>query len=141
MSEVYNRNGEQIDISSILNDLNGKADVDFVNVNNNGKIAIAHNSMPSGTYEEVTIGASGTQYQAPADGYFAVVSGLATGEDWVCIFNTTTMLGSYVQTPSGWDYQKVFIPVKKNDYVQLDYGYVPIRSIRFIYAEGSKSEA
>ena len=117
------------------------ASTDLNNLSNTGKIAIAHNAMPSGTYEEVTVGATGTQYQAPADGYFAVVSGAATGEDWVCIFNTTTMLGSYVQTPIGWDYQKIFIPVKKNDYVQLDYGNVTIRNFRFIYAVGSESEA
>ena len=130
----------QVDIDEVVTDLNGKADTDLTNLSNAGNIKTAHNAMPSGQYIDLTVGATETQYQAPADGYFMAVSSSSTGEDWFTLYNATTNMGTFVQTPSGWDYQRVFLPVKKGDYVALAYGNVGVRNLRFIYAIGSESE-
>lgn len=117
------------------------ADKGLSNLTNTGKIAIAHNAMPSSTYIDLTVGASGTTYTAPEDGYFAAVSNVGTGESWFVLHNSITGLGSYCQCPVGFDLQKVFIPASKGDVITFDYGGVTVKFLHFIYANGSESEA
>ena len=131
----------QVDIDEIATDLNGKADTDLTNINNTAKITMAHNAMPSNTYINLTVGASGTTYTAPADGYFAAVSNAGTGESWFVLTNSITGLGSYCQCPAGWDLQRASIPASKGDVITFDYGNVTVRYLHFIYANGSESEA
>lgn len=131
----------QVDIDEIATDLNGKADVDFSNVTDTANILMAHNTMPSNTYINLTVGASGTTYTAPEDGYFAAVSNVGTGESWFVLYNSITGLGSYCQCPAGFDLQRVFILVSKGDVVTFEYGGVTVKFLHFIYANGSESEA
>lgn len=65
---VYNRSGVPFDIDSIATDLNGKADCDLTNVNSSGTSRSAGWAMPN-TYTDLTVGASGATYTAPANGY------------------------------------------------------------------------
>lgn len=52
-------------------------DTTYMKINDKGKLsvdtaAVAHLAMPSGTSVDLTLGASGTQYTAPADGYLTL---------------------------------------------------------------------
>lgn len=125
----------QVDIDEIATDLNGKAGVDLVNCTNVGTGKMVHNAMPSKTFTNLNIGASGTSYTAPADGYFTVVSSACTLlsiENWFgnCFWTVTGSSG----------YQRGSVPVKKGDAVVVYYSGT-VDSIRFVYAEGNKWEA
>ena len=136
----------EVDIDEIATDLNGKADVDLTNLNNAGKIAIVHNSMPSDTYDDLTIGASGATYSAPADGYFCAyaTSGEATWKN-IQLENTTSGdIRSVSANGAGWP-QACFVSASKGDSItyiyQLASGSFTTHRLRFHYAQGSESEA
>lgn len=134
----------QVDIDQIATDLNGKADVDLTNCTNIANIKMAHNAMPSNTYIDLTLGASGSTYTAPADGWFYVNK--IAGADWhyVTITNTSKAGTGY----SDWrsDYRTSvltpMLPVQKGDVVVIEYNATgATQAFKFIYAQGSESEA
>jgi hypothetical protein len=126
----------------------GKADVDLSNVTDTGTTKIAYNAMPSSTYDTLTFGASNTQYTMPADGYLYIsISGTGVqGNTYVALYNTTTIYGvksdMYRQSTSVNVTQRVMLPVKKGDIIQLTYSMGTTSNIvfRFIYANGSAWE-
>lgn len=129
-----------IDVGQITEDLNNKADVDLGNITNAGKIVGAGLGMPSTTYDDLTLGASGTEYTAPADGYFYIdkVAGIANAragfyKDGFISVNTFVELAI--------DSIRTFVPVKKGQKILCTYTATGATNyFRFIYAEGSKSE-
>ena len=131
----------QVDIDEIATDLNGKADVDLTNVNNAGTSLGAGWAMPSDTYIDLTLGASGTTYTAPANGWFV---GRMTSTSSAQILGLVCMSGGNIQSikySSGNNQNlAVFLPSEKNDMVELWYGTTP-QVFRFVYAKGSESEA
>lgn len=131
---------------------NGKADIDGSNITQQfstsliqnmsdvANVYIAHNAMPSNTYTDLTLGASGSTYTAPADGYFFLNK--VAGGDWYYIDIAKT--GSHDIFDS--DYRTspltILFPVKKNDIVTITYNATgTTNAFRFIYAVGSESEA
>ena len=141
----------QVDIDEIATDLNGKADVDLSNTNNQAKILMSGMGMPSDRYIDLTLGANGTTYTAPANGYFCFngrdTSNTGTAE--VVIRNQTRYFGvagantDSARSPAWSGY---ILPVKKGDIVGLYYiGTLAFNntnwSWRFYYAKGSESEA
>lgn len=141
----------QVDIDEIATGLNGKADVDLTNVNDTGKILMSEMGMPSDTYIDLTLGASGSTYTAPANGYvaFSLTSDTNGAEIWL---SSISAGGVYLMCSSshsnaanqGLD---AYLQVKKNQ--SFEAGYLRCKSIgsrtsdrfRFIYAQGSESEA
>lgn len=131
-----------------LPDVTGKANVALDNLSDAGNIVAAKASMPSGTYENLTLGASGTAYTAPANGWFSFTTWtLATPTAYFQLVNRTAKdLGILLVPHQGAGYQqKGFVPAKKGDSVSLYYGNIDLTtsgrtSLLFIYAEGSKSE-
>ena len=125
----------QVDIDEIATDLNGKADVDLTNCTDVANIKMAHNAMPSNTYINLTLGASGSTYTAPADGYV--------------YFSTTT--GGYVNVGveglphvtngSNGQWLHVQVPVAKGQSYNISYSFNSVQYFRFYYAVGSESEA
>lgn len=104
---------------------------------------IAGYAMPSDTYEDLVLGASGSTYTAPANGYFVVdkVAG-STGKylDMYRISPDNTMGVNNVAGGSGQ--YRLFLPVLKGDKVRISYTFSGATNFfRFIYAEGSKGEA
>lgn len=130
----------QIDIDQVMADLALKADKDFTNIDNTAKIAIAHNAMPSDTYDDLTLGATGATYTAPADGYAFIQKGTSGTSQSVVIVNTTTNLLSVGAASSGIA-TGTFLPVKKGDTFQVNYtAGGALVYFRFVYAVGSESE-
>lgn len=131
----------QIDIDNVMTDLALKADTDFSNINDTAKIAIAHNAMPSNVYDDLTLGASGSTYTAPADGYL-FWSNQAGGIDlFITISNTTNGLSTTQSSVNSGNVLQIFMPVKKGDQLNITYNVVGQTLVfRFIYAVGSESE-
>ena len=133
--------------NSVTTDLNGKADTDLTNITDSAKVMISGLGMPSDTYTDLTLGASGSTYTAPADGYFVLlmntvnntnmVVGLAAGVGRVG-FTTVIPANNNLQSNNFGS----FIPVKKGDAASVFYsGVTSAFRFRFVYAVGSESEA
>ena len=116
------------------------ANTSLSNLTNAGKIVGAGLGMPSSTYIDLTLGASGTTYTAPADGYYFIdkIKGTSTG-----YVTVSSKLGNYSVSPASTsDRCSILFPVLKGDTIAINYGATgTTNSFRFYYAEGSKSEA
>ena len=118
--------------------IDNKTDISFSNVNNTANILMAHNAMPSNVYDELTWGANGTQYTAPADGFFR--AGYYSAESkQIGLNNTNSRLAiNFFSNGS----KNIWIPAKKGDSIALTYDATSYSNtyIIFIYAVGSESE-
>lgn len=134
---------QPIDINKIATDVNGKLDRDCLSYSDTGYSVMAGASMPSETYIDLTLGASGTTYTAPANGYFSLDKTNGTSEQRaISIYNSTTGCGMRSFAPYSGSDTVVFAPCKKGDEVIIYYDCVGITNwLRFIYAQGSESEA
>jgi hypothetical protein len=130
----------QIDIDNVMTDLALKADKDFTNIDNTAKIAMAHNAMPSDTYDDISWGASGDTYTATADGYFIAQRQTTGSNQYLDIRNSTTGLGSRIAYASSGSTLIAFLPVKKGDVITITYTAGTASTLRFIYAVGTESE-
>lgn len=115
---------------------------DGANFTNTGKANIAHLGMPSGQWDNLTLGASGTRYTAPADGYFALMLS-AQNLDEYCNLYVESPNGQYIYgvtnhpTHIGYN-QGQIVPVSKGCRVQIVYTMSGnINYFKFIYANGS----
>ena len=117
--------------------VDGKANTDLSNLTTAGKGVIAHNAMPSTRYIDLTLGASGSHYTAPADGYFTVAFDMvALGN--IGLINNTAAMSSWISAPIA-GYIDEFIPASKGDTIILYYtGLNSVRGWRFIYAIGAQ---
>ena len=124
---------------------NGKADIDLSNAASNAsasaKETIIGWGMPSNSkYDTLTLGASGTQYEAPADGYFMLYAQYSSG--------TNTSFDMYVKgTALGYRHWygtsnvesagRGFVPVKKGQKIQINInGSLQTVDFKFVYADG-----
>lgn len=135
-------NVSSLDEDSVLTTLlDAKADTSLSNLTTTGEAVVPHLSMPGSTRTALTVGASGSTYTAPADGYF-----YAQGKGAASSTNTHTYIELKTQTQgvsqgvygaSAYGY-KVYIPVLKGTEVTLDYqASVTNLSLVFIYAKGA----
>lgn len=125
--------------------INGKADVDLTNCTDVANIKMAHNAMPSDTYEDLTLGASGASYTAPADGYVSISK--VVGSDWhylaVDLYNSNNvMIASIFADAYRTSPATIFVPVYKGQIFVVGYNATGATNwFRFVYAQGSESEA
>lgn len=128
--------------------LNAKVDLNFNNMNpsQTAKNIIAGWSMPSSKFIDLTLGGNGSEYTAPANGYFSW-SGFLKGTVAYCVlYNKTTRLGT--QSFSNYNaetgvYGFCFVPVSKGDIVTWTAfadSLLTTTSFRFVYAEGAKND-
>lgn len=123
----YNKSGGQI--------VHFDAPTAFHALGYNDSEYIAHQAMPSDRNIDLAVGASGTTYTAPADGWFALsitlsaVSGYAflRADEITSIATRGSASGTYC-----------FLPVKKGSVCLLNYNNATINRLLFVYAEGSK---
>lgn len=118
---------------------NNKADVDFGNVSNAAKELMANSSMPSGAYTDLTLGASGTTYIAPADGWF-VVNKVSNGTNqYANLTNQINNMTIEVRGPNNGTLCACFMPAKAGDVVACTYSAAgATKYFRFVYAGGAK---
>lgn len=89
---------------------------------------------PSGTIETLTLGASGTTYTAPANGYFNIYGTVTAGNGYVqgaCNSYNQGMQNA-TNTGSCW----INVPVKKSGVFTLKYSNFSVVNFYFIKAEG-----
>lgn len=134
------RKETEINIGAITEALNGKVDIDANNLSNEGKSLISGLGMPSSRYEDLTLGASGTLYTAPANGYITLLKVAGAANKIIRMVNTT---GGYIVNStmaySSASETGVFMPCKKGDNVSVHYDVSgATRTFRFVYAEGEE---
>lgn len=101
----------------------------------------AHAAMPSNRYINLTPGANGTSYTAPADGWIAFAKKLTATGQFAGLSNNTigmSTMGCNATDGSGGN-TSCFIPCKKGDEVVTWYSAGgDVLALRFIYAEGAQ---
>ena len=139
------QNETSVNVAGLAEDLNGKADIDLGNLSNAGKIVASGLGMPSNSYDDLTLGASGATYTAPADGYFFLHKSSGTiSSAYLVGYNADA--SDYYDIAWGPNFAaddlSLVIPVKKDDEIIIYYtANGTTKNFRFIYAEGSKSLA
>ena len=94
-------------------------------------------SMPSSKYIDLTLGASGSTYTAPANGWVLFDKQVSSGKN-IVLWNNTKGYGFSVSS-SGAFGQAILLPVSKGDVFKTEYTATgTTNSFRFIYAEGSQ---
>lgn len=130
----------EVDLDNIATDLNGKADVDLTNVSDEGKALMSKMAMPSGRAIDLTLGASGSTYIAPANGWFYLNK--VAGSDWYYCEFTGAIEGLWDSLPCwGSGYRtspiKICAQVKKGATIKVNYNATGVtNNFKFIYAEG-----
>ena len=100
---------------------------------------IAHQAMPSDKYIDLTLGANGSSYTAPADGYVYLWKVSNAADQYITLTNRSNGLAIHQWTPLNGGGCAGYIPVSKGDIV--DYTYTAggaVNIFRFIYANGAK---
>lgn len=122
------------------NALSGKADTNLGNLSTAGKALASGLGMPSNRYIDLTLGASGSNYTAPANGYISIVCCQTGSGGWIRLW-TKNGMSSWLQQNASNYVMSSFIPVLKGANVIIDYDSVAVTStgyLRFIYAEGAE---
>ena len=97
---------------------------------------IAHQAMPSGTIVDLSVGASGTTYTAPADGYVVVFGKTTSSNDcYLDLMSSNSRYITHCYTPAIG--LAVTIPVAKSDTFVLSYAYMDQLRFQFVYANGA----
>ena len=134
-------------LDNIINSLNGKADKDLLNTTSAGTSTGAGWAMPSNTYIDLTLGASGATYTAPANGWFVLEktawdSGSSqVNPKYIKMINNSNRFTDY--DSANWQFECCCsCPVKKGDIISINYDCAGTTNLfRFFYAQGSESEA
>lgn len=133
---------EEVKLNSEL--FNGKVDLNASNLNAQGRNYVSGLGMPSNKYIDLTLGASGTTYTAPANGYYWIEKSSSANNQYVdCIVkdsNNTYKFTVSIYYDSAGTTQRILVPVLKND--KLTVSYTAGRAtnyFRFIYAEGENN--
>lgn len=127
--------------AGLVAEMNHKADIDASNFSTAGKNVLAGMGMPSARYVNLTLGASGTQYTAPANGWFTLEK--ATG-----VTNLVYMVAENIETSycdRVWavngqtkNTHNLHVPARKGESVRISYNFTgAVSEFRFIYAEGA----
>ena len=114
---------------------------DAANFSATGRAAISHLAMPSNSYINLTVEASGTQYTAPADGYVSVhASAVGVGGTYIELVSDTAPEFGCSQHAAFNGVMRLFMPVAKNSKYRLWYNGPHFEHFRFYYAIGVSAE-
>ena len=97
-------------------------------------------NLLSGEYNDLTLGASGSTYIAPANGWFYFSKVAGTSDVWANLINVTANI--YTGRKAHDQYDTIFeiVEVKKGDVVQVTYNATgTTNAFRFYYAQGNGS--
>ena len=132
--------GDSPTTAQLATELLTKAGTDLANLNAAGREVAAGASMPSNRYVDLTLGANGTNYTAPADGWFTLSMDGVANNYAMLRTSSNSMRTVGASPPNGTTWAGTFIPVKKGDTVGVNYYSAgAIATVfRFIYAEGAE---
>ncbi len=103
---------------------------------------MGHMAMPSNKYIDLELGASGTTYTAPADGYYRLTMKQSAAEQYAYLASYTTndepILSTTSKTATGTDSLSTWIAVHKGQTVKAVYNAPEKRVFRFVYTIGSE---
>lgn len=103
---------------------------------------MSHMAMPSDKYIDLELGASGTAYVAPADGYYRLTMKQSAAEQYAYLASYTDndepILSTTSKTATGTDSLSTWVLVHKGQKVKAVYNAPEKRVFRFIYAIGSE---
>lgn len=119
-----------------------KADTDLNNITDSAKVMMSGMGMPSDTYIDLTLGASGSTYTAPANGYIFLNKSSSGAGQYTGITNNTS--GLITEQISTANYQNLPCSLECGQGDSLTVEYTAggaLISFRFVYAQGSESEA
>ena len=115
--------------------LAGKANTDFSNLSAAGKNIASGLGMPSNRYIDLTLGASGATYTAPANGWI-LVGKRCTANQYLGTYANSIMKCLEVWNTS---YCSLLFPVRKGNVFPISYSASGTTDVfRFIYAEGAE---
>ena len=116
-----------------------KADTDLANITSTGKSLVSGLGMPSERRQILSVAASGTIYEAPANGWFVFGGGGTSGTRYISLYNTTVSFAVSGATVSGVNSADLILPVLKGHSVQINFSADTALSLAFIYAEGEEA--
>lgn len=137
--------GANIDLSNLSSTgqakFDEKVDLNASNLNAQGRSYVSGLGMPSSKYVDLTLGASGSTYTAPANGWL-VLNATANGpSNFIQLENQTSLITSSDYGTTRTTPLKTFLPVKTSDVINITYASISTTNVtfRFIYAEGENS--
>ena len=109
----------------------------FQALDRNDSSWIAQQAMPSGKYIDLTLGASGSSYTAPANGWFFIDKQTASANQFIDMLNTTKKYNITMQPYVSGAIIRFIFPVQKGDVIRVSYtASGSTTSFKFYYAEG-----
>lgn len=110
---------------------------DLSNLTAAGKAVAANASMPSGSYISLTLGAAGSLYTTPADGYVVLSKYATAASQYVYLTASASGLSSGFVSHVGNELINIYLPVSKNQVIGYDYNLGGTTNyFRFVYAQG-----
>ena len=119
--------------------LSGKADTNLGNLSTAGKDLASGLGMPSNRYIDLTLGANGATYTAPANGFITLYYNTNADFSYCHLYNGSTSYGTtavYDHNALNGLYQ--CIEVRGGSQFSISYSGLEILIFRFIYAEGAE---
>lgn len=96
--------------------------------------------LPSGTYDDLSLGASGTRYTAPANGWYYVNKIAGAASKFFNLWNNTANYGSGDASQGSVQTLLCKVFAKKGDNIGIQYNATgSTNAFRFVYAQGNGS--
>jgi hypothetical protein len=96
--------------------------------------------MPSTKYVDLTLGATGTSYQAPANGYYTIKKNSNTSGQYLSLVNTNTKIEFEDRNTGTTNQLRCYVLARKGERVNVYYtAGGNLQYFRFIYAEGENN--
>ena len=119
--------------------LTNKLDLAASNLDTQGKSYLSSLPLPSNKYTSLNLGASGTTYTAPANGWFTIQMKSNNAGQYLQLFLAVHGLGFEAHSFKSGDTVKLSIPVAKGKMIGVNYNFGSGADLfRFIYAEGEQ---
>ena len=119
--------------------LSGKADTNLGNLSAAGKDLASGLGMPSNRYTDLTLGASGTVYTAPANGFITLRYNTNADFSFCHLYNSSTSYGTTtVYNHNGLLGLHQSIEICGGSQFTIYYEGLEIFIFRFVYAEGAE---
>jgi hypothetical protein len=115
-----------------------KVDTNASNFTTGGKSLISGYGMPTGKFINLTLGASGSSYTAPANGWVTVSSNNSGSYPKSIEIIAVVGAHSYAYSADQSGYLRCYAPVRKNETFSVYYSNMSLDRFRFHYAEGEQ---